>query len=144
MRFMMIVKATRHSEAGIKPTRELVDAMKAYNEELAKAGVLLAAEGLQPSSGGLRISYPIPGGMPNVTAGPFEEANELIAGFTLIDVKSEEEAYEWAIRMPDPHGFGEGEIELRQVFEAAELIRDPRILAMEADLRDQIDMINKK
>ncbi|MDF2714363.1 MAG: YCII-related [Paenibacillus sp.] len=144
MRFMMIVKATRHSEAGVGPTRELVDAMKAYNEELARAGVLLAAEGLHPSSGGMRIAYPVPGGKPNVTAGPFGEARELIAGFTLIDVKSEEEAYEWAIRMPDPHGFGEGEIELRQVYETAELIRDPRIRAMEADLHDQIDMLYKK
>jgi hypothetical protein len=144
MRFMMIVKATKHSEAGVKPTRELVDAMTAYNEDLAKAGVLLAAERLYPSSGGLRISYSVPGGKPNVTAGPFEEAKKLVAGFTLIDVRSEEEAYEWAFRMPDPNGFGEGEIELRQVYEAAELIRDPKILAMEADLRDQIAMLNKK
>jgi hypothetical protein len=144
MRFMMIVKATRHSEAGVKPTRELVDAMTAFNEDLAKAGVLLAAEGLHPSSGGIRITYPAPGGKPNVTAGPFEESKKLVAGFTLIDVKSEEEAYEWAIYMPDPHGFGEGEIELRQVYEAAEIIRDPKIRAMEADLRYQIDMLNKK
>ncbi|TMV43735.1 YciI family protein [Paenibacillus mesophilus] len=144
MRFMMIVKATRHSEAGVGPARELVEAMTAYNEELARAGVLLAAEGLYPSSGGIRITYPVPGGKPKVAPGPFEGARELIAGITLIEVKSEEEAYEWAIRMPDPHGFGEGEIELRRVYEAAELIRDPILRAMEADLRDQIDMLYKK
>jgi hypothetical protein len=90
MRFMMIVKATKHSEAGVKPTRELVEAMTAYNEDLAKAGVLLAAEGLHPSSGGIRITYPVPGDKPNVTAGPFEEEKKMVAGFTLIDVRSEE------------------------------------------------------
>jgi hypothetical protein len=105
--------------------------------------VLLAAEGLHPSSGGIRITYPVPGGKPNVTTGLLEESKIPIAGFTLIDVRSEEEAYEWALRMPDPHGFGEGEIELRQVYEATQLIRDPKILAMEADLRDQIDMLSK-
>ncbi|MEF3305699.1 YciI family protein [Paenibacillus sp. GYB003] len=124
MRFMMIVKATTDSEAGVKPSQELLDAMLRYNEELARAGVLLAADGLQPSSGGFRISYPEPGGKPKVVDGPFTEAKEIIAGFTLIEVKSREEAIEWAMRMPDPHGGGQGEIELRQIFDPEELSSD--------------------
>jgi hypothetical protein len=141
---MMIVKATKDSEAGVKPSEELFAAMMRYNEELAKAGVLLAADGLQSSSSGIRISYPEPGGNPKIIDGPFTEAKELIAGYTLIEVKSREEAIEWAMRMPDPHGFGEGEIELRQVFETPELTQDPKMLAMEADLRNQINMLNKR
>jgi len=144
MRFMMIVKATKDSEAGVKPSEELFAAMMRYNEELAMAGVLLAADGLQSSSSGIRISYPEPGGNPKIIDGPFTEAKELIAGYTLIEVKSREEAIEWAMRMPDPHGFGEGEIELRQVFETPELTQDPKMLAMEADLRNQINMLNKR
>lgn len=124
MRFMMIVKGTTDSEAGVKPSQELLDAMLRYNEELAKAGVLLAADGLQPSSSGIRISYPEPGGKPKVVDGPFTEAKEIIAGFTLIEVKSREEAIEWAMRMPDPHGGGQGEIELRQIFDPEELSSD--------------------
>ncbi|NOU92927.1 YciI family protein [Paenibacillus sp. LMG 31456] len=124
MRFMMIVKATTDSEAGVKPSQELLDAMLRYNEELAKAGVLLAADGLQPSSSGIRISYSEPGVKPKVVDGPFTEAKEFIAGFTLIEVKSREEAIEWAMRMPDPHGGGQGEIELRQIFEPEELSSD--------------------
>ncbi|MFC5529606.1 YciI family protein [Cohnella yongneupensis] len=129
MRFMMIVKATKDSEDGLMPSQELIGAMAKYNEELARAGVLVAAEGLHPSSGAIRISYPEPGGKPKVVDGPFTESKELIAGFTLIEVKSKEEAIEWAMRMPDPHGFGQGEIELRQVFEAPELTQDPEALA---------------
>ncbi|UUZ95201.1 YciI family protein [Paenibacillus sp. P25] len=121
MRFMMIVKATTDSEAGVMPSQEPLNAMLRYNEELAKAGVLLAADGLQPSSSGIRISYPEPGGKPKVVDGPFTEAKEIIAGFTLIEVKSREEAIEWAMRMPDPHGGGQGQIELRQIFDPEEL-----------------------
>ncbi|MFD2614266.1 YciI family protein [Paenibacillus gansuensis] len=138
MRFMMIVKATKDSEAGIMPSQELFDAMSRYNEELARAGVLVAAEGLHPTSGAIRISYPEPGGKPKVVDGPFTEAKELIAGFTLIDVKSKEEAIEWAMRMPDPHGFGEGELELRQVFEMPELTQDPEALARVNELQAQV------
>ncbi|MBD2871392.1 YciI family protein [Paenibacillus arenilitoris] len=121
MRFMMIVKATKDSEAGAKPSPELLEAMMKYNEELARAGVLLAADGLHASATGIRIAYPVPGGKPKVTDGPFTESKELIAGYTLIEVKSREEAIEWALRMPDPHGFGQGEIELRQIIEMHEL-----------------------
>lgn len=136
MRFMIIVKATKDSEAGILPSQELVDAMVKYNEELVKAGVLLAAEGLHPSSSGIRITYPVPGEKPKIVDGPFTEAKEMIAGFTLIEVKSREEAIEWVMRMPDPHGFGEGEIELRQVFDPAEITQNPNTLAKEAELRE--------
>src|SRR5437667_7885373 len=115
MRFMVMVKATKDSEAGIFPpgSKELFAAMGAYNEELVKAGVMLAAEGLQPSSKGARVKFS--GGKMTVTDGPFTEAKELIAGFWLWQVKSKEEALEWLKRSP----FGEGaELEIRQVFEA--------------------------
>jgi hypothetical protein len=143
MRFMMTVRATKETEAGVMPSQELIDAMMKYNEELVKAGVLIAAEGLHPSSGAIRISYPVPGGKPKIMDGPFTEAKELIAGFTIIDVKSREEAIEWAMRMPDPHGNGEGEIELRQIFEAPELIQDPEALAKEIELRDQVTRLKR-
>ncbi|WP_337100372.1 YciI family protein [Paenibacillus sp. YIM B09110] len=139
MRFMMIVKASKDSEAGAMPSQELIEAMQRYNEELVKAGVLLAADGLHASSGGIRISYPEPGGKPKITDGPFTEAKEIIAGYTLIEVKSKEEAIEWALRMPDPHGFGEGQIELRQVIDLHDLMEDPETLAKELALRDQIE-----
>ncbi|HLN62746.1 MAG TPA: YciI family protein [Symbiobacteriaceae bacterium] len=135
MRFMMIVKASRDSEAGQLPSPELIEAMQKYNEELIKAGVLLSGEGLHPSKEAVRISYPTPGGKPVVTDGPFAETKELIAGFWLIDVSSREEAIQWALRAPDPHGHGEGQIELRQVFDAPELTDDPELLRKEAELR---------
>ncbi|MCQ6561718.1 YciI family protein [Paenibacillus mendelii] len=139
MRFMMIVKGTKDSEAGTMPSQELLEAMLRYNEELAKAGVLLAADGLHASSQGIRISYPEPGGKPKVMDGPFTEAKEIIAGYTLIEVKSREEAIEWAMRMPDPHGYGEGQIELRQIIDATDLTQNPDTLAMEASIREQIE-----
>lgn len=117
MLFMIIVKASKNSEAGNLPSLELREAMTQYNQELVNAGVRIMAKGLYPSSEGIRISYPIEGGEPIVTDGPFSETNELIAGFILIDVKSKEEAIDWAMRMPDPQGFGEGQIELRQIIE---------------------------
>ncbi|WP_339206645.1 YciI family protein [Paenibacillus sp. FSL K6-3182] len=143
MRFMMIVKGTKDSEAGVMPSQELLEAMLRYNEELAKAGVLLAADGLQASSNGIRISYPNPGEKPKVIDGPFTEAKEIIAGYTLIEVNSREDAIEWAMRMPDPHGNGEGEIELRQVLDAMDLTQNPETLAMEAALREQMERPKK-
>jgi hypothetical protein len=140
---MLIVKATKHSEAGVKPSRELIAAMAAYNESLARAGVLLAAEGLQPSSSGLRLTYSLHGEMPKVTVGPFAEEKELIAGFTLIDVKSEDEAIKWAKRMPNPSGSGEGEVELRQLFDSDNLLHASTTTALESDLRDQMAMLKK-
>lgn len=117
MLFMMIVKASRNSEAGNLPSPELMEAMTKFNEDLVEAGVRVMAKGLHPSSNGIRISYPEPGREPVVTEGPFE-VDGLVAGFFLIDVKSREEAIEWAMRVPDPQGYGEGQVELRQVFEA--------------------------
>jgi hypothetical protein len=115
MRFMVIVKANKNSEAGIMPSEKLLAEMGKYNEELAKADVLLAAEGLQPSSKGARVRFS--GEKRTVIDGPFTEAKELIAGFWLIQVKSKEEAIEWVKRCPNPFE-GESEIEIRQVFEA--------------------------
>lgn len=116
MRFMIIVKATRDSEAGVMPDDTLLAAMAAYHEELAQAGVLLDGSGLKPSSTGWRIRYS--GNERNITDGPFTEAKELIAGYTLIQVKSREEALEWTRRFPNPAGEGkEGAIEVRQLYE---------------------------
>jgi hypothetical protein len=116
MRFMIIVKATKDTEAGVMPEEALISAMATYHEELVKAGVLLDASGLHPSSKGTRIKYA--GGKRTIVDGPFTEAKELIAGYTLIQVKSREEAMEWAKRFPAPHGEqADGEIELRQLFE---------------------------
>jgi hypothetical protein len=116
MRFMMIVKASKDSEAGVLPSEELLSAMGKYNEELMKAGVLLDAAGLQASSKGARVRFS--GGKRTVIDGPFRDAKELIAGYWSIQVKSREEAIEWAKRAPNPQGPGkEGEIELRQFFE---------------------------
>lgn len=117
MLFMMIVKASKNSEDGNLPSPELIEAMSKYNEELVEAGVRVMAKGLHPSSNGIRISYPNPGEKPVVTEGPFTDSKELIAGFFLIDVKSRVDAIEWAMRVPDPQGHGEGQVELRQVFE---------------------------
>ena len=115
MRFLVIVKATPESEAGVLPSTELLEAMGKYNEELVKAGVLLAAEGLQPSSHGARVRFS--GAKRIVIDGPFTETKELIAGFWLWQCRSKEEAIEWVKRCPNPTG-QEGEIEIRQVFEA--------------------------
>ncbi len=116
MRFMIIVKATKDSEAGVMPEETLIAGMATYHEELAKAGVLLDASGLQPSSKGWRIKYS--GGKHTVIDGPFVETKELIAGYTFIQVKSKEEAIEWTRRFPNPAVDGkEGEIEVRQLFE---------------------------
>ncbi len=116
MRFMIVVRASEDSEAGVMPEEKLIAAMAAYHEDLAKAGVLLDATGLHPSSKGARIRYS--GGKRTVVDGPFTGAKELIAGYTLIQVRSRDEAIEWAKRMPAPHGEGaDGEIEVRQLFE---------------------------
>ena len=116
MRFMIIVKANKDTEAGVMPEEKLMADMAAYHEELTRAGVLLDANGLQPTSKGARIRYS--GGKRSVIDGPFAETKELIAGYTLIQVKSRDEAMEWARRFPAPFGEGQdGEIEIRQLFE---------------------------
>src|ERR671937_3884 len=115
MRFMVMVKATPESEAGVLPDERLLTEMGRYNEELAKAGILLAGEGLHPSSKGARVRFS--GDKRTVIDGPFTETKELIAGFWLIQAKSKEEAVEWVRRCPQPLE-GDAEIEIRQVFEA--------------------------
>ena len=116
MRFMIIVKANQDSEAGVMPTEKKLAEMAAYHEELAKAGVLLDANGLQATAKGWRVRYA--GGRRQVVDGPFTEAKELIAGYTMIQVKSREEALEWTRRFPNPSlEDGDCEIEVRQVFE---------------------------
>ncbi len=134
MKVMVIVKATRASEAGELPGTELLAAMGKYNEELARAGILLAGEGLQPSSKGARVRFS--GDRRTVIDGPFSEAKELIAGFWLIQVKSKEEAIEWVKRCPNPLE-GEAEIEIRQVFEAEDF--GP---ALTPELREQEERLS--
>ena len=115
MRFLILVKASKNSEAGVLPDEKLLTEMGQFNEELVKAGVMLAAEGLQPSSKGARVKFS--GAKRTVIDGPFAETKELIAGFWLWQVKSREEAIEWVKRIPNPTG-EDGEVEIRQVFEA--------------------------
>lgn len=121
MRFLILIKADKKSEAGIFPSHELIMEMMKFNEELAKAGVLLSAEGLHPSTKGARVKFS--GGKVTVTDGPFAETKELIAGFWLWQCKSKEEAIEWVKRIPNPNpevDGAEGEIEIRQVFDMEE------------------------
>jgi hypothetical protein len=136
MRFMLIVKANQDSEAGVMPSTELVEAMGKFNDEMAKAGVMLAGEGLQASSKGAKVKF-APGQKPTVIDGPFTETKELIAGFWLIQVKSKEEAIAWAMRSPMPHGPDKpSEIEIRRVFDAADF--GPEAAENEKALRDEI------
>ena len=118
MRFMIIGRATKESEAGAPPSPEAIAAMQEYNEELVKAGVLLAAEGLSPSSKGARVKFS--GDKVTVTDGPFAETKELIAGFTIIQVKSREEAIEWVKRAPRIFPNGEAEVEIRKLMDIAD------------------------
>jgi hypothetical protein len=116
MRFMIIVKATKDTEAGVMPKCDMFEAMTVYHEELAKAGVLLDASGLKPSSTGWRVKYS--GSKRSIIDGPFTESKELIAGYTMIQVKTREEALEWSRRFPNPVGEGlDAEVEVRQLFE---------------------------
>jgi hypothetical protein len=136
MRFMLLLKADKNTEAGVLPSTELLTEMGKYNEELVKAGVLLAGEGLQPSSKGARVKFS--GKKRTVIDGPFAETKELIAGFWLIQVKSKEEAIEWVKRCPNPLD-GEAEIEIRQVFEADDFGEafTPELREQEERLRQQ-------
>ena len=126
MRYMIMVKANAESEAGTMPSDEMISAMADYHEELAKAGVLLDASGLHPSSHGWRVKFS--GEKRTVIDGPFSEAKELIAGYTLIEVKSREEAQEWVRRFPNPgEAEAEAEIEVRQLFELDEFEQTPGV-----------------
>ncbi|WP_327067972.1 YciI family protein [Kitasatospora sp. NBC_01250] len=137
MRYMMLVRADENTEAGVLPPPEVFAEMSRYNEELVKAGVLLAADGLHPSEKGFRVTWP--GGKPTVTDGPFAEAKELIAGYWVIQVKSREEAVQWASRVP----FGEGGVlELRQIFEPTDFpaeVLPPDAVEREKALREEVE-----
>jgi hypothetical protein len=137
MRFIVMVKATADSEAGVMPSEQMLAEMGKYNEELAKAGIMLAGEGLHPSSKGARIRFN--GKNRTVIDGPFAETKELVAGFWLWQVKSKEEAIEWVKRCPNPMP-GESEIEIRQVFEAEDFGAEftPELREQEERIRAQI------
>jgi hypothetical protein len=137
MRFMVIVKADKDSEAGVLPDKKLLADMGKFNEDLVKAGVMLAGEGLQPSSKGARVRFS--GSKRTVIDGPFSETKELIAGFWLFQVKSLEEAIEWVKRSPNPHPGKESEIEIRQVFEADDFGAE-----FTTELREQEQRIGKQ
>jgi len=138
MRFMILIKATRNTEAGVMPSEELLTEMGKYNEELVKAGVMLAGEGLHPSSKGARVKFT--GNKRIVMDGPFAETKELIAGFWLWQVQSKEEAIEWVKRCPNPTG-EECEIEIRQVFEAEDFGAEftPELREQEERIRAQVE-----
>jgi hypothetical protein len=139
MRFMIIVKATKDSEAGVMPSEALLTEMGRFNEELANAGIMLAGEGLQPSSKGTRVKFS--GNTRTVTDGPFPETKELIAGFWLWQCQSMEEAVEWVKRCPNPAVDGkDGEIEIRQIFEAEDFGAEftPELREQEERIRAQI------
>jgi hypothetical protein len=142
MRFMVMVKATKESEAGVMPSEELLIAMGKFNEELVKAGVMLAGEGLQPSSKGARVRFS--GTKRTVIDGPFAETKELVAGFWLWQCKSLAEAVEWVKRCPNPMA-SESEIEIRQVFEAADFGAEftPELREQEDRLRAEIEKQKK-
>ena len=137
MRCMILIKANKETEAGVLPDEKLLTEMGKYNEELVKAGIMLAGEGLHPSSKGARVKFS--GGKRTVIDGPFTETKELIAGFWLWQVRSMEEAVEWVKRCPNPHE-GEAEIEIRQVFEAEDFGSEltPELRKREERLRDQV------
>jgi hypothetical protein len=139
MRVMVIVKATKNSEAGVLPDEKLLTAMGKYNEELVKAGVMLEGEGLHPSSRGKRVKFG--GGKKTVIDGPFAETKELIAGFWLWQVKSMAEAIDWVRRCPDPMPGEESEIEIRPVFEAEDFGKEftPELRAQEERLRAEVE-----
>ena len=139
MRFMVLVKANKDSEAGVLPDKKILTEMGKFNEELAKAGVMLAGEGLQPSSKGVRVRFS--GGKQTVIDGPFTETKELIAGFWLWQVRSKEEAIEWLKRAP----FEDTEVEIRQVFEAEDFgeALTPELREQEKRLRAQSAQLNK-
>src|SRR4051812_21893559 len=143
MRFIAMVKATKDSEAGVMPSEKLITEMGKFNEELVKAGVMLAGEGLQPSSKGARIRFN--GNKRTVIDGPFAETKELVAGFWLLQTKSLQEAIEWIKRAPSPFEDGESEIEIRQIFEADDFGAEftPEARAQEERLRAELDARKK-
>ena len=143
MRFMIFVKATKNSEAGVMPSQELFTAMMKYNEELVKAGVMLGGDGLQPSSKGARVKFS--GSKRTVTDGPFTETKELVAGFWLWQCKSKQEAIEWVKRCPNPMPGEESEIEIRQIYEADDFGAEftPELRQQEERIREQSEKLSR-
>jgi len=143
MRFMMLVKASANSEAGVMPTTAQFEEMGKYNEELVNAGVLLAGEGLHPSSKGARIIFK--DGKKTIVDGPFAETKELIAGFWIIQVRSREEAIAWANKAPNPHFGGDTNIEIRQIFSPEDFgsAATEEIKAKESELRARVEAQQK-
>jgi hypothetical protein len=143
MKVMVIVKATKNSEAGVMPSEQLLTQMGKYNEELVKAGIMLAGDGLHPSSKGKRIKFS--GGKRSVVDGPFAETKELIAGYWMWQVRSMDEAVEWARRCPDPMPGEESELEIRRVFEAEDFGEEftPELRAQEDRLRAEVERQKK-
>ena len=144
MRFMILIKATKDSEAGVLPDEKLLADMGKFNEELVKAGVMLDGEGLHPSSKGARVKFS--GNKRTVIDGPFSETKELIAGFWIWRVKSKEEAIEWVKKCPNPMPNVESEIEIRQIFEAADFGAEftPELREQEAKVRAQAEQLKKR
>ncbi|MBH5318826.1 YciI family protein [Paenibacillus sp. GSMTC-2017] len=143
MRYMLIVKSNGYSEAGVKPSLEFIEALAAYNDSLSNAGILLANEALLPSSSGVRIVYSEHAEKPKLTVGPFAEVQDMFTAFTVIEVRSVEEAIDWALRMPISKEYGEYGIELRQLCEVENEREVPLTIALEVELRDQIGMLIK-
>jgi hypothetical protein len=143
MRFMILIKANKDSEAGVMPDEKLLSDMGKFNEELVKAGIMLDGEGLHPSSKGARVKFS--GDKRTVIDGPFPETKELIAGFWIWRVKSKEEAIEWVKRCPNPMPNVESEIEIRQIFEASDFGQEftPELQAQEAKIRAQAEQLKK-
>jgi hypothetical protein len=145
MRVMVIVKATKNSEAGVMPSEKLIAEMGKFNEELVKAGIMLAGDGLHPSSKGKRVRFSSGSGKKTVIDGPFAETKELIAGYWIWQVKSMEEAVEWLRRCPDPMPGEESEIEIRPIFEAEDFGQEftPELRAQEERLRAEVERQRK-
>ncbi|KAA0267936.1 MAG: YciI family protein [Acidobacteria bacterium] len=143
MRVMVLVKANEDSEAGVMPSEQMLTEMTAFNEELVKAGVMLAGEGLHPSSRGIRVEFS--GAERRVVDGPFTETKELLAGYWVWQVKSLDEAIEWVKRMPNPSGGPDSAVEIRPVFEAEDFGEEltPELRAKEAELREQTETRNQ-
>ncbi|MGN7165668.1 YciI family protein [Paenibacillus cellulositrophicus] len=143
MRFMLIVRANGLSEAGILHTHRFEEGMAEYRKALAQAGKLLAAEELQPSSSGVRIRLTGRDASPEVNPGPFPLDHRLIAGYVVIEAETADEAVEWAMKMPVPAGCEGSEVDVRELREWAQEDRNPRVLALEADLQEQVRMLNQ-
>ena len=140
MKFILLTRSSRYAEAGIKSSAASLAATEAYLEELAEAGVLVTTQALYPSSSGWLLSYPVSGCQPTLTRDPLDEPQQLVAGYTVIEVDHEEDAMQWARRMPDPIGYGEGAVEVRRIREASLPTHQGFQQVMEDELRSRIGL----